>query len=917
MAKQKELIAAGYDIGKADGIWGKKSQAAWDEMNASVKEKSVETSFKEEQVPITPREQRPTGLTRQVPKTQWKQLPNGTWYKDTKAGQNATVESTGTDIGGRNLKYGGLVTGLRNTSGNLLMNKKGKRLMAQSGSLSATNELFLGNPLLTKRKKAVYVPGAAFQDGGSSGNEGGIEAELDEAEINDLVAQGYVVEEINEPIINTIEKEPETQQPEIISEYGWDYKKEGDQVLTRRTGNTDWIVPKGKALESIQKQVYKEVPQTNVNTSITPQKETTIKTSQTEKSEEVKNKEYAKTLADGYLPTVQLGQDEREEICSDKTGCAGNVSIKMTNIFGGLNSEIENFKANEDLWSKNAWFNRDYQESIGGKVIYSTEERGGPSKMKKVPKELYSKFQVGDYVHLDRSGSPYEGEPGDFKNEKLEHIGFIIGKDKDGVPLVWHGSDSGKAYIQRINESINLYGGDLTYEVASVVRNNKLNNIDHKTLEKTLGKQKYYRDIDSEIDKEQKLKISEHDKSVSSYQKDAVDIVNSSIRDFVKIDYPQDDVLYTAQLLIGGISERESSGADWSLIDGSTGLDFPIAGQLRRKGKEAAARILKNQMGVQKEFEDDEASRGVYQIKPNMNFPKGSKTEKDLKALGINKSNMFDSKANETKAAMIIMLNNYDQLKKDPRFDEESNMITLDGNNYPASYILAKAWSSGIGRPDLQQGWYDREKYKGYLKEYDIDYSNNAIGEGSRIRLQKDSNKDILKDRNFIVKSLYEKREPLSEEEQLIFEQASQDRADSSKAWFANRDSESTKVVNNNFFQAPLDFIKDKTYGTRQRTRSFDPLNDPFSNLYEGADQVIDTLPRFSSKQSSEDKEKLIKYRQEGYTIIPKDGKIYVTVKVLPGVEIRSSKQQGGIVLDLSEDEIRKYLEAGYVIEEL
>lgn len=190
VAKQQQLIDAGYDIGGADGIWGKKSQAAWDDMNTPVKEKSVETSFKEEQVPITPREQRPTGLTKQVPKTVWKQLPNGTWYKDTKAGQNATVESTGTDIGGRNLKYGGLVTGLRNTSGNLLMNKKGKRLMAQSGSLSATNELFLGNPLLTKRKKAVYVPGAAFQQGGS------IYLELTNEQINEYKRGGYIVEEI-------------------------------------------------------------------------------------------------------------------------------------------------------------------------------------------------------------------------------------------------------------------------------------------------------------------------------------------------------------------------------------------------------------------------------------------------------------------------------------------------------------------------------------------------------------------------------------------------------------------------------------------------------------------------------------------------------------------------------------------------
>lgn len=109
VAKQKELIDAGYDIGPtgADGDWGKKSQAAWDEMNTPVKEKSVEKPIKQEQVPTAPVEQRPTGLTKQVPKTQWKQLPNGTWYQDTKAGQNATVKSTGTDVGGRQLKLGG------------------------------------------------------------------------------------------------------------------------------------------------------------------------------------------------------------------------------------------------------------------------------------------------------------------------------------------------------------------------------------------------------------------------------------------------------------------------------------------------------------------------------------------------------------------------------------------------------------------------------------------------------------------------------------------------------------------------------------------------------------------------------------------------------------------------------------------
>lgn len=69
-------------------------------------------------------------------------------------------------------KYGGLVTGLTNTPGNLLMNKKGKRMMAQSGSLSATNKMFLGNPMVTKRKKSVFVPGAPFQEGGNTSDPG-------------------------------------------------------------------------------------------------------------------------------------------------------------------------------------------------------------------------------------------------------------------------------------------------------------------------------------------------------------------------------------------------------------------------------------------------------------------------------------------------------------------------------------------------------------------------------------------------------------------------------------------------------------------------------------------------------------------------------------------------------------------------
>lgn len=195
VAKQQQLINAGFNIGKADGIWGPKSQAAWEQMQTKQQEvptKSVDNL--DEQVetvtPIRQRKEEPTGITRQVPKSQWKQLPDGTWYKDTKAGIKASVEDTGLDIGGRKLRYGGLTTGLTNTKGNLLMNNKGKRMMAQSGSLSATNELFLGNPLVTKRKRAVFVPGHDFQRGGA------IDLELTPEEIKWYKSQGYNVEEL-------------------------------------------------------------------------------------------------------------------------------------------------------------------------------------------------------------------------------------------------------------------------------------------------------------------------------------------------------------------------------------------------------------------------------------------------------------------------------------------------------------------------------------------------------------------------------------------------------------------------------------------------------------------------------------------------------------------------------------------------
>jgi hypothetical protein len=49
---------------------------------------------------------------------------------------------------------------------------------------------------------------------------------------------------------------------EIVSSYGWDYKKEGDKYLTKRTGSENWIEATGEPLKAIKQKIYKEIPYT-------------------------------------------------------------------------------------------------------------------------------------------------------------------------------------------------------------------------------------------------------------------------------------------------------------------------------------------------------------------------------------------------------------------------------------------------------------------------------------------------------------------------------------------------------------------------------------------------------------------------------------------------------------------------------
>ena len=68
--------------------------------------------------------------------------------------------------------------------------------------------------------------------------------ELDDDAIQQYREGGWVIEEV-----------PTFPMGGVISKHGWDYKKEGDNYLTKRSGNTDWITASGDAKSAIQERV--------------------------------------------------------------------------------------------------------------------------------------------------------------------------------------------------------------------------------------------------------------------------------------------------------------------------------------------------------------------------------------------------------------------------------------------------------------------------------------------------------------------------------------------------------------------------------------------------------------------------------------------------------------------------------------
>ena len=576
-----------------------------------------------------------------------------------------------------------------------------------------------------------------------------------------------------------------------------------------------------------------------------------------------------KSLGKAFLPDFE--ENYREEDCTPGKGCSFNASAKLTSMYTASNGE--------SLWAADAWFNKDHIIKNGGDVIYETSERN-VNKMRQVPKDMYAYIQVGDYVQLNRPGGQHDYEKdksgANLKNDKNEHVGFVIGKDKDGVPLIWHGSDKGKAYIQKMNEKIYLpdHPNIPEYRITSIARTNGL------------------KDQFEAYNPNKKIVAN---KNATPKQHEALTALNKNAYKFHKLGYKQDDVNYVSQLLIGGIMNMETSGGE----------------SYKRLPKEVAARVLKDELGLVK----GEASKGYYQLKAKANFTKDGKlTEqgKRLKALGIDVKAIGSSVGVDTQAGVLYLLDAYKDLRGDPKFNVKTNMY--DGN-IPASYILAKAWNSG-------SGWQNKKEWKDYLKNLDVDYSANALKGTSSIGINsgsKNANSDYKK---YIQPTLSQREKQaaaLLKKEKIDHQIKMQEAKDTAKSKFYNT-SESTDTNKFNFAEKKLpsidvaDKLNPKPKGV---TYTFPgQKNAKYKKDASGAWYVNNGGKNGKFVKINDPKG--IRTRNLNKSAKPLDVKHSAWYDPRGSfLDPRTYFKDGGFVTDVDDDEIDNYLNNGYIVEEI
>lgn len=341
---------------------------------------------------------------------------------------------------------------------------------------------------------------------------------------------------------------------------------------------------------------------------------------------------------------------------------------------------------------QDAWYKRSAVIKGGGKEIYNASSKNDIN-------SVYGDLRVGDFVSLDRPGESHSKDVSKVEgydlsdNEKTEHLGYVVGFDKNGTPLIKHGWEGNlisgaKSYVQPIT-NISLPDIGYDYTVNSIYRASPLLNNDKEV------NNKYYKNISPSIPLSFDSK-----KNLTDDKQNFIDAYNKNSDKFQ---------------LETGLSPEEVA-AIGNISYGIFGNESKFNESLKRPVKQIGAEAL-DFFGLK----DTPPSLGPTQIKYDQVGGDKNNTRKSklLRSLGVEKEDLnnvilptdYDA---VSKATFALLAENYRNLKTNPKFKYNSETNTVLGN-VPIGVALAKSWQN----PSLKN-------VEETLQAADSDYANSV-----------------------------------------------------------------------------------------------------------------------------------------------------------------------------------------------
>jgi len=186
-----------------------------------------------------------------------------------------------------------------------------------------------------------------------------------------------------------------------------------------------------------------------------------------------------------FLPTMTIFKDN--EKCSTTSDCSEFTTTEYANILGVDRNTIDKEVSGD------AWYKKDKVLRGGGNEVWNEGEN-----------ENYGEYQIGDFVSLSNKGRNYaqpkkgtKSDEGYSQEDYARHSGIIVGKDKEGIPIVRHN------YLGQIyDEPINNISKASNYQPISVFRGKQAKeyvNEENKRIKKLNVQQEISKNYDPKV----------------------------------------------------------------------------------------------------------------------------------------------------------------------------------------------------------------------------------------------------------------------------------------------------------------------------------------------------------------------------------------------------------------------------------